>query len=261
MRDLDLDILSADLLRISDIIRSCTSDERGEVPDRGFFHGLPVGKQIQCLVTIALAGGSSDLAVPLKCSNDMCGQSMEVTISLDEINALQEPFDDVDSIVVPCGEREYQVRKPIVHDLLFWSRHSYDSEEEAGRSMVENLLRDASPVGTPSFGNENHEFDKHDHGHALTGDHIISITKALEDNDPLVNFKLPVVCPHCGKAEQYPIDLESLSLHRIDKIRNELLLSIHTLASRYHWSESDILSLPSWRRSRYLSFCEQGEKQ
>jgi hypothetical protein len=33
--------------------------------------------------------------------------------------------------------------------------------------------------------------------------------------------------------------------------------AVHTIASRYGWSETDILSLPRWRRDLYLSLIEQ----
>lgn len=252
VRDLDLDILSEDPLRISDLIRSCTCDEEGNVPDEGFFRELTIGKQIQCLIALALAGGSSDLAIPLKCTNGGCGQSMEIAISLAEINALQAPHDGTDNIKVSCGEMEYRIRKPEVNDLLFWSQRSYGGEKEATRAMVQTLL-ERSYQDTPT------PIDPREHD-PIPEKHISIITLALEENDPLINFVLSVACPDCGHEDPYPIDLESLALQRIENTRNELLLAIHKLASRYHWTESEIISLPAWRRSRYLSFCDKEEQ-
>jgi hypothetical protein len=33
---------------------------------------------------------------------------------------------------------------------------------------------------------------------------------------------------------------------------------VHRLASHYHWSESEIIRLPQWRRESYLEMIEAG---
>jgi hypothetical protein len=80
-----------------------------------------------------------------------------------------------------------------------------------------------------------------------------SVEEAMEEHDPLINFKLRVKCPACETTNLVAIDLEDLSLRGLRDAQRRLLTSIHRLAAHYHWSEQQIFAVPSWRRAQYLS--------
>jgi hypothetical protein len=88
---------------------------------------------------------------------------------------------------------------------------------------------------------------------ALSPDDIARIEAALEAVSPAVITELAASCPSCEKAQSVPLDpyfiLGSRSAHPLE--------DVHVLAAFYHWSEHDILSLPSDRRRFYLSRVDQ----
>jgi hypothetical protein len=74
--------------------------------------------------------------------------------------------------------------------------------------------------------------------------------------DPLVDFSVASTCPACGATAELPVDLEELALSRFAVRQRALLQEVHVLASRYGWSEDDILALPPARRARYVRMIE-----
>ena len=66
---------------------------------------------------------------------------------------------------------------------------------------------------------------------------------------------------HGFTPDENEIDVEELVLKQFERIQDELFREVHLLARCYHWSESEILSRPPWRRARYLAFIERdGER-
>jgi hypothetical protein len=87
-------------------------------------------------------------------------------------------------------------------------------------------------------------------------DFIHGLDAALEEFDPLVAFSVRAGCTQCGVETSSPIDLEVLALRELEQMQARLLREIHRLASRYHWSESEVLGLSPERRARYLRLIE-----
>jgi hypothetical protein len=55
---------------------------------------------------------------------------------------------------------------------------------------------------------------------------------------------------------QAEVDLEALALVRLRAVQRKLVDAVHRLALAYHWTETEILALPSWRRERYLALID-----
>jgi hypothetical protein len=70
--------------------------------------------------------------------------------------------------------------------------------------------------------------------------------------DPLAEIMLAFDCPVCGAICDKPLDLAAFLWAEISAIARRMLADIHTLASAYSWSESEILSLSDTRRAVYL---------
>ena len=77
----------------------------------------------------------------------------------------------------------------------------------------------------------------------------------LRDADPLGDVALHAACCQCGNPVTAAVDLGARWLRMRRRIAADLFEDIHTLASRYHWSESDVLALPESRRRCYLELC------
>ena len=76
---------------------------------------------------------------------------------------------------------------------------------------------------------------------------------ALEEVAPEVVTRAQAACPDCGQAAEVHLDPYVC----FGAANSGLFLDVHALASAYHWSEREILALPSDRRRLYLSLVDQ----
>lgn len=80
--------------------------------------------------------------------------------------------------------------------------------------------------------------------------------EALAEADPLVAFSVFCACPTCGQEAAREVDIEGLALQRLAARQRGLLREVHALASRYGWTEGEILAVAPARRARYLELIE-----
>lgn len=79
----------------------------------------------------------------------------------------------------------------------------------------------------------------------------------MQTADLLTAFQVACVCPHRGHADDLALDLEGALLARLQRQAQLLTLDVHRLASRYGWTEPQILEMPPHRRGAYLRLLEQ----
>ena len=83
--------------------------------------------------------------------------------------------------------------------------------------------------------------------------HVVdAIVEHMARTDPQADIQLSLVCPQCGHQWQVAFDIASFFWSEINAWANRVLREVHILASRYGWSEMDILALSPWRRQFYL---------
>lgn len=75
-------------------------------------------------------------------------------------------------------------------------------------------------------------------------DDLDAACEILQDHYPIFDLELDSPCPECGHIQQAHFDLQSFLLLRLLEERPRLYAEIHTLASAYSWSLTDILGLP-----------------
>lgn len=76
---------------------------------------------------------------------------------------------------------------------------------------------------------------------------------AIEDASPEVALAALAGCPACGAGNEVAVD-PYLGLPARGE---DLFAEVHRLASAYHWSEAEILSLPRARRQLYLKLIDR----
>ncbi|HJR08387.1 MAG TPA: hypothetical protein VJ842_14090 [Pyrinomonadaceae bacterium] len=234
---------------ITQLIAACTVGANGERLEPDFFWGLPVGKRIECLLTIAAAGDRTEFVIPLRCPDEACAQASELELSLSEIVSLQNQTDDAERFAVRRGDERLYVRRPTGSDQLDWLDARFADEPTAFGAMVRALVS-TDEAGASSVSSVGAEVD---------GGWIGVIEEALDEFDPLVNFSLSVRCPFCEAEHEHAIDLEELSLRRLRQSQLRLLASVHRLAKHYHWNEREIFAVPHWRRAFYLALIDREE--
>ncbi len=229
---------------VTDILECCTTVRDGRSADRNLLWALQVSTRIEWLLRIISLSGAFDAALLMKCLNEACGETVEVELSLDDFLGLQR--DPTDFISVDCEEQTLDLRKPNGLDQLGWATNEFESERAAIETMVQTLIvsdDDSQRVRDIS---------------SLDDDALLTIDRAMQESDSLVDFSLEVVCPYCEEKSEFDLDLQELAIGHLKQLQRRLLTIVHRLARHYHWSEQQIFAVPHWRRIYYLKLLEEG---
>jgi hypothetical protein len=220
--DLGLDLTSQERpLAMTELLTSCTSPPLTTEA----VWDLSVGQRTGLLLALAAADGLEEIDAELRCAR--CRETLEVTFA---INELLDAARTADCPQVEVAGRAF--RLPTGRDQLSWMRQAWGSEREAHLMMASSLALDGKPVDAGL---------------------LPAIEAALDQADPLLRAPVEAACSECAHSAEYEIDLAAFALDRFRRVQERLIESVHVLASRYHWSEADILGMPEWRRERYLA--------
>lgn len=94
----------------------------------------------------------------------------------------------------------------------------------------------------------------------LDGPTFEAASRALSEADPQAELRLSITCPACGGQAQAPFDIATHLWSDLDDWVGAQLFDVHRLASRYGWSESEILAMSPARRRAYLDRFEGGRE-
>lgn len=229
--DLDLDFGDPDRPGlVTTLLAQC--DERR---DPAFWWSQPVsGRTAALLRLIALTEQRGALSLNARCVAAACGETFEFELPLQALQDCQ-PAEDAGPILVRLdAQRSVTIRRPTGADLQRWRERPPASPTAAMRLMLDTLLLEgqASPDDEPA------------------------LSASLVAADPLVAFTVSCRCPACGAAQDVAVDLEGLALGRLRARQQALLQEVHCLASRYGWTEAEVLAVPPARRARYLALME-----
>ncbi len=86
----------------------------------------------------------------------------------------------------------------------------------------------------------------------LSADQLAALREDMANHDPQLETEFGVHCPECGNDFSVHFDVQDFLLREIAGTHLELYRQVHTLAWYYHWSESEILAMPSQKRHIYL---------
>ena len=206
--------------------------------DAEFWWAQTVGTRTAALLRVlALTEGEhSELSVRLVCCEPQCGELLEVTLPIDTLLAAA-PDDECAAGPVPvslAGTRTVALRRPTGLDLRAWHRTPYATRRDAVAAMLDTLVVEGS----------------------VAPDDEAVVADAMATHDPLVAFAVSCACPACGAARDHAVDLEAAVLARLGARRRSLLREVHMLASRYGWTESEVLAVAPARRAQYLALIE-----
>jgi hypothetical protein len=91
---------------------------------------------------------------------------------------------------------------------------------------------------------------------AWSDEELEQIGQKMAAADPLAETRLALRCPVCENEWEENLDIVSFLWREIEARARKLLFEIHTLASAYGWTETDILSLSDHRRALYLEMAQ-----
>jgi hypothetical protein len=230
-RDLDVDFARADRPGLVTLLLAQCDEGR----DAQYWWARTVSARVAALLRlVALTEACGALSLAARCTAGDCGERYEFDLSLQAVLAAEADDAPVTAQLGP--QRSATLRRPTGEDLRAWRAARPASSEAAMRMMLESLLIA---------------------GEARSED-AAALSAALAREDPLVSFAVSCACPACGAPSEVGVDLEGLALARLAARQRMLLEDVHALASRYGWTESEVLSIAPSRRARYRALIEAG---
>jgi len=85
---------------------------------------------------------------------------------------------------------------------------------------------------------------------------VRTLEERIGEFDPQAEWLLDLVCAACGHAWQERLDIAGVIWAQVNARARRVLLEVHSLASAYGWSESEILAMSAARRQAYREMIE-----
>jgi len=225
--DLQVDLTADPPTAITNLLACCTEPQ----PDSEMLWNLTVGKRIECLLILAELDGREAIDLALLCPQ--CRAPFEVTLVTRELLEAGRAADRT-VIEVKNEARVWLFRLPTGRDQRRWLEQTYPSQAAAVDDLIATLALDG-----------------------LADAPVTALDSALDEADPLVRTSTTAACPDCGCVAEGEADLAGMLLEQFRRAQDSIIGHVDLLASRYHWSEAEILRLPSWRRERYANRLQQ----
>jgi hypothetical protein len=238
--DLAIDLTHGnEAVLVTRILEHCAG-ESGEGARPDLFRGLTVGRRLERLLTLAAESDAqlSAFTFPFHCTG--CGEHNEFELTLAEIREQQDRADAIEAVAVEYAGESFVFRKPCGRDQEAWGAAGFAGPAEAMQAIVRTLALRPEAASN------------------LDARLIELVDEALHEADPLVNFRCRIACAECALPNEFDIDLCAVALNMLRQLQRQLVLSVHRLASRYHWSEREIFAVPHWRRKEYLELIAAG---
>jgi hypothetical protein len=202
---------------------------------------LALGARISRLLRIVeLTTQEMALTITANCPQAACQRALELALPFARLavyagvapaNIVQFPRPDAPPLAL---------RLPTGRDQAAWQSQSYATQEEALAAIVGSLITGSSSAAEDIA-------------------RLAPLAAAMEEADPLVAFSVNARCPHCAHDDDLPLDLEGICVQKLKMHQRAILRDVHDLATRYGWSEAEVLSVPASRRAQYRQLIAEEE--
>lgn len=222
-------------LRVTEALAASLSHLGGEEPDAAKVRRLTVGDRQFLMRRLAVHLGQDGIWLTGTCS--ACGSRFDLFVHQSELP------------VKPAGAGyPHAEAKTSLGSVGLRMPNGEDQETLAELSDVQNAARILAErlIVTAPFARPGAD--------GLADADVAAIEAAAETVAPEVGLAVLAACPECGEGARVPVD-PYLCLRRS---ADHLYYEIHLLASNYHWSETEILALPTARRRIYLRMVDRG---
>jgi hypothetical protein len=183
-----------------------------------------------------------------------CGEKLEFdlddwVITVAGLNEYSRPDRLDEPIVVNCQS----YRLPTSRDLAEAAQEA--DPRRAAIRIAENCRVASQPVSARSTGQDTSGIGNR-RSESWSDEELEEIGERMASADPLAETRLTLHCPKCEYDWEETLDIVSFVWAEIEARARRLLLEIHTLASAYGWTETEILSLSENRRARYVEMVQ-----
>jgi hypothetical protein len=196
----------------------------------------PLGRRNHALIELRCACFGPRLRSWMTCSN--CGERLE--FEMDGGTFTRDASDDESNDLVVVNGQSF--RLPTSRDLA-QAAQEIDPDKAAIRLVESCRARGSDSPVQPD--------------EELTDEELEQVGQSMALADPLAEILISLRCPLCGKESSESLDIGSFFWTEIEAQAKQLLFAVHTLASRYGWTEKEVLSLSEHRRAFYLEMVHE----
>jgi len=207
---------------------------------------LSIGRRDGLLLTLRAWTFGHQLASVVACP--ACGERLEFTFDGGKIQT--ESDEAPETIDFHAAGYRGTFRPPTTEDLA--AVIDLQDAEAARRALLAACLLELSPVS---------EADESGQKLPVTAEQLPpdvqdAIVQRMQEADPQADIQIALACPACDHQWAASFDIVSFFWQEIDDWAWRTLREVHTLASVYGWSETEILSMSAWRRRVYLEMVQ-----
>lgn len=198
--------------------------------------GMTIGQSEAALLELRSTTFGGSLIALENCPD--CNAFVELTVDPSVLFAMVPP-PSTGSITLNIDGWQLRFRLPKLTDLLALEREA--DPARARLLVIGRCMEDAADPEGRSVLVEQIPEALHD-----------PVARAMDEADPLAELTLPIDCPECHRGWEGELNVAAFFWREISAVARRLLGEIHELASRYGWSEGQILGLSAVRRHAYL---------
>ncbi len=221
--------------RISEILTVCIDRIGDHEADRQMMETLSTGDRQYLMRQIAANMGFDNLWLTSNCNN--CSEPFDINIQLSQL-PVKTAGKNYPFVLVNTGGFKIKLRVPTGSDQ---KKVVKTAGNDAEGLLFESILVEVEGHTNDSFLN------------FLTPDLITKIEMEVEKASPEVAVLINTYCPDCSAENHVSVD-PYICLKLVGK---DIYSQIHKLATWYHWSEDQILSLTKSRRHIYLDLIDK----
>lgn len=254
VEDLDIDFENTQRpFLITQLLEHCLYQSNGDSFAEADLWEWTLNRRLQGLLAIGAATMGTVALLRARCSSNNCGEELELPVELEMFKQDFKHDNDPEYLCCkPDGGTRLQLRLPTGRDQFQWLSYSYDDSEELAISMATTLVSRIEDANFPKAAIPQERADWR-----LPQAWLDSVADTLSEADPMTAMNLHSKCPVCQEDNEIQLDLEAWLLQQLADEQAYLLRQVHRLASVYHWSEAQIVSLPAQRRNEYLTLINE----
>ena len=200
-------------------------------------HNMAVGDRQFLLRSLMIALGHDDCWMTSVCHECQNRFDFNITLSDLPVNQCSESFPFVDIVI---NAYSYRFRAPSGADQEELAQEQNENEHDILSLLLMPLGgRDKRSSSFPRYSAEQQNM----------------IETEIENMAPKITSKIQAACPECDNLMIIDISPERAIL----QLGKNIYTEVHQIASTYHWSEGEILKMPTQRRKNYLSLIERAK--
>lgn len=240
--DLDVDFKNTSRPHlVSQVLLGCLKESNLKTPSVDQIWELNLKQRLQALIVVVTATIGKVLQAQVRCQEPICNELFELLLDL---TALKNTADNDDGEVMSCliDNTMIKMRLPTGYDQLKWL------EQDGGTPLTQMAAQLVVSING----------EEPESSFQLPSSWLDELGALLDRNDKLMSLNVETSCPPCGTGLKVAMDLEKELLDSLAGVQRKLYIQVHELASHYHWTEEDVMSLSPQRRLFYLSQFEEG---